>query len=90
MTTEEKKAAKVKQHLMQYKDGQCELEIPWEKRIWVLTWKLWYGRQNNDEYTQIIEVYINKDYVKILEKYLETENKKWYLPHLAVMKPDKE
>ena len=33
MTTEEKKAAKVKQHLMQYKDGQCELEIPWEKRI---------------------------------------------------------
>ena len=31
MTTEEKKAANVKQHLMQYKDGQCELEIPWKR-----------------------------------------------------------
>ena len=61
-----------------------------EKRFWVLTWKLWYGSQNNDEYTQINEGYINKDYVKILEKYLETETKKWYLLHLAVMKPDKE
>ena len=31
MTTEETKAAKLKQHLMQYKDGQCEVEIPWKR-----------------------------------------------------------
>ena len=34
--------------------------------------------------------YIKKDYVKILEKSPETESKKCYLPHFAVIKPDKE
>ena len=33
--------------------------------------------------------YIKKDYVKILES-PETESKKSYLPHFAVIKPDKE
>ena len=43
-----------------------------------------------NEYNQIIEGYVNKGYVKILEKYPEIESKKWYLPHFAVIKPDKE
>ena len=43
-----------------------------------------------NESNQIIEDYINKGYVKILEKNTETESKKWYLPYFAVIKPDKE
>ena len=41
-----------------------------------------------NKYNQITEGYINKDYVKILEKDPETENKKWHLPHFAVIKPN--
>ena len=43
-----------------------------------------------NEYNQIIEGYVNKGYVKILEKDPEIESKKWYLPHFVVIKPDKE
>ena len=43
-----------------------------------------------NEYNQIIEGYINKGYVKGLEKDPETESKKLYLSHFAVIKPDKE
>ena len=43
-----------------------------------------------NEYNQIIEHYINKGYAKILEKDLETESKKLYLPHFPVIKPDQE
>ena len=43
-----------------------------------------------NEYNQIIEGYINKGYVKGLEKNSETESKKLYLPHFAVIKPVKE
>ena len=38
----------------------------------------------------IIESYINKGYVKVLEKNPEIETKKWYLPHFAVINPEKE
>ena len=50
---------------------------------------LWYDKIAN-KYNQIIEGYINKGYAKILEKGPETESKKWYLLHFAVIKPDKE
>ena len=43
-----------------------------------------------NEYKQIIEGYINKGYVQMLEKNLESESKKWYLPHFAIIKPDRE
>ena len=43
-----------------------------------------------NEYNQINEGYINKVYITILESDPETESKKWYLPHFAVIKSDKE
>ena len=43
-----------------------------------------------NEYNQISEGYINKVYVKILKEDPETESKKWYLPHFAAIKPNKE
>ena len=43
-----------------------------------------------NECNQIIEGYINKGYVKFLEKDPETESKKQCLPHFAVIKADKE
>ena len=52
--------------------------------------KLLWDVETVNEYNQIIEGYINKGYVKILEKDPESESKKWYLRHFAVIKPDKE
>ena len=43
-----------------------------------------------NEHNQITEGYMNEGYVKTVEKDPETESKKWYLPHFAVIKPDKE
>ena len=52
--------------------------------------KLLLGDKIANECNQIIECYINKGYAKILEKDLETESKKLYLPHFPVIKPDQE
>ena len=60
------------------------------KRMMNTERKLLRDVKTANEYNQIIEGYINKGYVKILEKDPESESKKWHLPHFAVIKPDKE
>ena len=52
--------------------------------------KLLWDVKTANEYNQTIEGYVNKGYVKILEKDPEIESNKWYLPHFAVIKSDKE
>ena len=104
MTADEKKAVKLVQDSFKYKDGRYEVGIPWKrdpkflpdnhdmavKRMMNTERKLLRDVKTANEYNQIIEGYINKGYVKILEKDPESESKKWYLPHFAVIKPDKE
>ena len=104
MTEDEKKAVKLVQDLFKYKHGRYEVEIPWKrdpkclhdnhdmavKRMMNTERKLLRDVKTANECNLIIEGYINKGYVKILEKDPESESKKWYLPHFAVIKPDKE
>ena len=52
--------------------------------------KLLQDEKLANEYSQIIEGYINKGYVWVLEKEPKNEIKKWYLPHFAVIKPEKD
>ena len=104
MTAHEKKAVKLVQDSIQYKDGYYGVEISWKrdpeclpdnydmavKRMMKTERKLFRDDEivNND--SQIIEGYIKKGYVKVLLKDHETKNKEWYLPPLAGIKPDKE
>ena len=104
MTADEKKAVKLVQDSFKYKDGRYEVGIPWKrdpkflpdnhdmavKRMMNTERKLLRDVKTANEYDQIIEGYINKGYVKILEKDPESESKKCYLPHFAVIEPDKE
>ena len=104
MTADEKKAAKIVQDSIKHKDGQYQVGIPWKrdpkclpdnydmavKRMMNTERKLYRDVKTANEYDQIIEGYINKGYVKILEKDPESESKKCYLPHFAVIEPDKE
>ena len=90
MTTGEKKVVKLVQDSIQYKDDQYEVGIPWKrdpeclpdnysmavKRMMSTETKLLRDDKIAKEYNQIIEGYINKGYVKILEKDPETEGKK--------------
>ena len=104
MTADEKKPVKLVQDSFKYKDGRYEVGIPWKrdpkflpdnhdmavKRMMKTERKLLRDVKTANEYNQIIEGYINKGHVKILEKDPESESKKWHLPHFAVIKPDKE
>ena len=104
MTADEKKAVKLVQDSIQYKDGYYGVEISWKrdpeclpdnydmavKRMMKTERKLFRDDEivNND--SQIIEGYIKKGYVKVLLKDHETKSKEWYLPPLVGIKPDKE
>ena len=104
MTADEKKAIKLVHDSIRYKNGQYEVGIPWRRdpeclpdnysmavrRLISMERKLSRDEKAANEYNQIIEGYVNKGYVRILERAPENEKKKWYLPHFAVIKPDKE
>ena len=60
------------------------------KRMTKTERKLLWDVKTANEYNQTTEGYVNKGYVKILGKDPEIESKKWYLPHFAVIKADKE
>ena len=76
------------QDSIKYKDGRYEVGIPWErdpkclpdnydmavKRMMNTEGKLLRDVETANEYNQIIEGYINKGYVKILEKDSESES----------------
>ena len=88
MTADEKKAVKLVQDSFKYKDGRYEVGIPWKrdpkflpdnhdmavKRMMNTERKLLRDVKTANEYNQIIEGYINKGYVKILEKDSESES----------------
>ena len=104
MTGDEKKAVNLVQYSFKYKDGRQEVGIPWNrdpkclpdnydmavKRMMKTERKLLRNVEVSNEYNQIIEGHIKKGYVKIFQKDPEIESKKWYLPHFAVIKTDKE
>ena len=104
MTADKKKAIKLVHDSIRYKNGQYEVGIPWRRdpeclpdnysmavrRLISMERKLSRDEKTANEYNQIIEGYVNKGYVRILERAPENEKKKWYLSHLAVIKPDKE
>ena len=104
ITPGEIKAVKLVKDSMQYKTGQYEVGISWKrdpeclpdnynmavKRMMNNEKELLWDDKIANEFNQIIKGYTNKGYVKLLEKDLEIESKKWYLPHFAVIKPDKE
>ena len=103
-STMKKKSIKLVQDSIKYKDDRYEVGISWKrnpkclpnnydmaaKRMINMETKLLWDDKTANEYNQIIEGYISKGYVKILKKDPETENKKWFLPNFAVIKPDKE
>ena len=60
------------------------------RRLISMERKLSRDEKTANEYNQIIEGYVNKGYVRILDRAPENGKKKWYLPHFAVIKPDKE
>ena len=104
MTADEKKAIKLVHDSIRYKNGQYEVGIPWGRnpecvpdnysmavrRLISMERKLSRDEKTANECNQIIEGYINKGYVRILERAPENEKKRWHLPHFAVIKPDKE
>ncbi|XP_063441925.1 uncharacterized protein LOC134722246 [Mytilus trossulus] len=103
LSSDEKKALSKVEQSLEFKDGHYEVKVPWKDDTPSLpnNYNMALSRLANTEkrlnkdpsiakvYTQTIEKYIEKGYVrKVSTK--ETVAGKWYLPHFPVIRPDKE
>ena len=86
MAADEEKAVKLVQDSTKQKGGQYEVGIPWKGDPKCLPDNCYMAVKKMMNTERKLEGYINKGYVKILEKDPESESNKWYLPQFAVIK----
>ena len=87
---------------MQFKDGRYEVSMPWKsdpeklpenyasayKRLMSTEKKLMRNKEQEETYKNIIDSYLKKGYIRRVSN--QENEKRWYLPHFAVEKPEKE
>ena len=102
LNNEEKQALAKVEHSLNFHDGHYEVGVPWKDNAPELpdNYRMALRRLENtekrlikrpeiaDAYTETIEKYIEKGYVSKVTN--DTATRKWYLPHFAVVRPEKE
>lgn len=100
---EEKEALYMVESSLKISNNRYEVCIPWKKeaskiktnynmavkRLCCTERKLGKDACAADEYGKIIKEYVRKGYVRKLPSEEEVPEKTWYLPHFAVLQPDK-
>ncbi|KAK3102963.1 hypothetical protein FSP39_015321 [Pinctada imbricata] len=103
LSTDEHIAVSKVRKSMNFSDGRYEVEIPWreDRRILPRNFDMAFKRlerterrlQRNPEiakgYTECIQKYTEKGYVRKVPEIEERPNEEWFLPHFAVVKPDR-
>ncbi|CAC5373897.1 unnamed protein product [Mytilus coruscus] len=104
LSSDEQKALSKVEQSLEFKDGHYEVKVPWKDDTPSLpnNYNMALSRLENTEkrlkkdpsiakvYTQTIEKYIEKGYVRKVSTKEETVIGKWNLPHFPVIRPDKE
>ena len=104
LSKEEQESLNLVKESIQFKDNHYQVSLPWKENPATLpeNYNMAKRRLENTEkkllknpkigvaYNQVIDEYIQKGYVrKIPDDEKDPENK-WYLPHFAVVRPDKD
>ena len=86
---------------VEFSDGHYQIAIPWkENQIWLpnnykmalhaeitsLEKRLLKSPSTAEAYSQVIERYLEKGYVRKVDQSEEEPANKWYLPHFPVIK----
>ena len=103
LKTEDQEALKTVETSMKFKDGRYEIGIPWKrdkqllpdnyyaalKRLENTERRLLKDPEIRKSYSGVIDKYVEKGYIKKIPKTERRSGKAWYLPHFAVVRPDK-
>ncbi|KAJ8045018.1 hypothetical protein HOLleu_07935 [Holothuria leucospilota] len=103
-TNEERRALELVKESLKTVDGRYEVKIPWsgnkdeisnnkiiaERRLHNLEKKLTSDKCLGEEYCKVINDYEEKGYIKKVNESDKGLERAWYLPHFAVVKPDRE
>ena len=101
--TEEKAALKKAENSFRFIDGRYEVGIPWKEDThrMVNNHKMAMKRPQNTEkrllknpdvmkaYDEVIDNYLDKGYIRKVPVTEKQPESKWYLPHFAIVKPNK-
>ena len=102
-TFEEKQALEKVKGSLKFKNERYELAMPWKqnhpdlpnnysmalKRLHGTARRLLKNPEAGEAYSEIIKKYLEKGYVRKVTASEESPKQKWYLPHFAVVRPDK-
>ena len=103
MTTEDQAVIEKATNSIQYNDGRYQIGIPWKEDPSSLpnNYEMAFKRLRNTEkrlnrdpelkeaYSNVIENYITKKYIRKVPEEETAPNNVWYLPHFPVLRPDK-
>ena len=104
MSVEEKSALQTVKESLTQEDGRYQVGIPWKsgrepdmksnynmamKRLICMERKLQKQPTTAENYQSIINDYLDKGYVRKIPDGEKEPNSCWYLPHFAVLRPDK-
>ena len=67
----------------------CQITTVWLKRLLGTERRLLKNPEAGEAYSEIIKKYMEKGYVRKVMTSAESPKQKWYLPHFAVVRPDK-
>ena len=101
--TGEKAALKKAENSFRFIDGRYEIGIPWKEELhqMVNNHKMAMKRLQNTEkrllkkpdlmkaYDEVIDNYLDKGYIRRVSIAEKQPDSKWYLPHFAILKPNK-
>ena len=103
LTTEDQAAIEKATNSIQYNDGRYQIGIPWKedpsslpnnhemafKRLRNTEKRLNRDPELKEAYSNVIENYIKKRYIRKVPEEETAPNNVWYLPHFPVLRPDK-
>ena len=105
LNTEDKLVLDMAQESIKYHDCSYEIGVPWkdksaghglqnnlemaEKRLHNLEKKLFKEPEVAQEYSKIINQYLEKGYVSKVSTDKDCDSVKWYLPHFPVVRKDR-
>ena len=103
MSTDEKASLEKLEELIRYVDGRYQVVIPWKdeepvlpnnyemalRRLLNTEKRLLKNPEIGEAYTNNINQYLEKGYIRKLDPTEKSPLKKWYLPHFPVVRPDR-
>ena len=103
LTTDEKASLEKLEESIKYVDGRYQVAIPWKddepalpnnyemalRRLLNTEKRLLKNPEIGEAYTNNINQYLEKGYIRRLDPTEKSPLKKWYLPHFPVVRPDR-